>query len=306
MTRKCPIHHFQQDGHMAMMNPKGRVNYNPNSWQEEGGPREHPEKGFNSYPAEENGEKMRVRSDRFADHYSQARQFYVSQTDIEKSHIADAFIFELSKTQPKIRQRMVAHLLNVDKDLAKNIAEGLQLKKLPSAARPAKSVKSNLAKSKALSILLNGPKTFKGRKVGILITEGADAKIYKAIQTKLKNEGATFDIISSFVGDIKLSDQTVIQVNENIRAGFSVLYDAVILLLADKGMNHLLKTPEAYEFIQDAHVHLKYIGYVTKAMELIEKACLKKYIDNGYYLLDETKNIDSFIKACRNIRYWKR
>ena len=35
---KCPFHHFQQDGHMAMRNPAGRVNYQPNSWGE--GPRE--------------------------------------------------------------------------------------------------------------------------------------------------------------------------------------------------------------------------------------------------------------------------
>jgi catalase len=30
---QCPVSHFQQDGHMAMKNPKGRVNYEPNSWQ---------------------------------------------------------------------------------------------------------------------------------------------------------------------------------------------------------------------------------------------------------------------------------
>jgi len=28
---KCPFHNFQQDGHMAMRNPAGRVNYQPNS-----------------------------------------------------------------------------------------------------------------------------------------------------------------------------------------------------------------------------------------------------------------------------------
>ena len=29
---RCPVAHFQQDGHMAMVNPLGRVNYEPNSW----------------------------------------------------------------------------------------------------------------------------------------------------------------------------------------------------------------------------------------------------------------------------------
>ena len=31
---KCPFAHFQQDGHMAMRNPVGRVNYQPNSFGE--------------------------------------------------------------------------------------------------------------------------------------------------------------------------------------------------------------------------------------------------------------------------------
>jgi catalase len=78
---KCPFAHFQQDGHMAMRNPKGRVNYEPNSWSgKDSGPRESPENGFHSYPADEEGPKLRTRSETFADHYSQARQFYVSQT----------------------------------------------------------------------------------------------------------------------------------------------------------------------------------------------------------------------------------
>ena len=48
---KCPVAHFQQDGHMAMHNPKGRVNYEPNSWGDDGGPREDPSSGFQSFPA---------------------------------------------------------------------------------------------------------------------------------------------------------------------------------------------------------------------------------------------------------------
>ncbi|KAJ3061751.1 hypothetical protein HK102_009004, partial [Quaeritorhiza haematococci] len=92
---QCPMHTFQQDGHMAMRNPKGRVNYEPNSWGV--GPRESPDKGFRSYPAPVEGPKLRARPETFSDHYSQARQFYISQTEIEKAHIANAITFELSK-----------------------------------------------------------------------------------------------------------------------------------------------------------------------------------------------------------------
>src|ERR1700729_1508576 len=63
---KCPFQHFQQDGHMAMTNPKGRANYEPNSWGGAlGGPRESRSVGFHSFPAPESGEKLRVRAERF-------------------------------------------------------------------------------------------------------------------------------------------------------------------------------------------------------------------------------------------------
>src|SRR3546814_4005959 len=95
---------------MAFFNPKGRANYEPNSWGgAAGGPREAPDKGFTSYPAQEQGEKRRIRAESFADHYSQARQFYISQTEVERGHIAAALTFELSKVEtPAIRARMVS------------------------------------------------------------------------------------------------------------------------------------------------------------------------------------------------------
>ncbi|HAJ42543.1 MAG TPA: catalase HPII, partial [Alcanivorax sp.] len=107
---KCPYHTLQQDGHMAMENPKGRANYEPNSWGgAEGGPRENPQRGFHSYPAEEAGTKQRLRPESFSDHYSQARQFFISQTEVEQDHITDALVFELSKVDTvAIRARMVS------------------------------------------------------------------------------------------------------------------------------------------------------------------------------------------------------
>jgi catalase len=139
------------------VNPKTRVNYEPNSWPgAEAGPRETPDRGFHSYPAEEEGPKLRTRSDTFADHYSQARQFYISQTPIEQAHISASFTFELSKVErPDIRLRMVSHLMNVDDGLANNVAKGLGLKEMPQRAPAAKPISNDIKPSKALSILLN-------------------------------------------------------------------------------------------------------------------------------------------------------
>ena len=71
------------------------MNYEPNSCADEGGPREEPGAGFTSFPAPR-GRRRPGRGRRlFADHYSQARQFYESQTVYEQAHIAEALVFEL-------------------------------------------------------------------------------------------------------------------------------------------------------------------------------------------------------------------
>src|SRR5580765_6565908 len=107
---RCPVAHFQQDGHMAVANPVGRVNYEPNSWGADGGPREDPDNGYRSFETQESGGKRRARPEAFADHYSQARQFLLSQTPIEQKHITDALVFELSKVErTDIRERVVAN-----------------------------------------------------------------------------------------------------------------------------------------------------------------------------------------------------
>ena len=304
---KCPFHYFQQDGHMALTNPKGRANYEPNSWSgAAAGPRESPEKGFQSYRADEEGPKLRVRSETFADHYSQARQFYVSQTEVEQNHIADALIFELSKVERlEIRSRMVSHLLNIDTDLAKQVADGLRLKEMPKPADAAKPTQKNLKKSPALSILLNGPKSFAGRKVGALVTDGVNIAILKALEAALKAEGALLEIIAPKVGGVEASDGSWVEAKQKIDGGPSVLYDAVALLPSDDGAKMLAKEPAARDFVADAFAHMKVIGHVKAALPLFEKAGISDSRDDGFIAL-ESKDCSAFIAACRKLRCWTR
>ncbi|WP_275043776.1 catalase-related domain-containing protein, partial [Burkholderia cenocepacia] len=68
--------------------------------------------GFETVPEPLEGHKVRVRSESFADHFSQAALFYQSMTDIEQRHIRDAYCFELGKvTQPHIRERVVNEII---------------------------------------------------------------------------------------------------------------------------------------------------------------------------------------------------
>ena len=303
---KCPFHHFQQDGHMAFVNPKGRVNYEPNSWGgAAGGPRESPEKGFTSYPAEEQGEKLRIRSETFADHYSQARQFYLSQTPIEQGHIAAAFTFELSKVEtPAIRARMVSHLLNVDAALAKKVADGLRLKAMPQPAEPARPVITDLQPSPALSILANGPGSFKGRKLGVLVSDGVDAALLAAVRDAFKQEGALVKLVAPMVGGVEASDGSWIEADEKIDGGPSVVFDAVAVLLSDAGAQLLAEEATARDFAADAFAHCKLIGHSAASMPLLQKAGVLP--DGGVIALNAAADAAAFVKACGRLRFWDR
>lgn len=289
---------------MAFHNPKGRANYEPNSWGS--GPREAPSQGFRSVPEEVSGPKLRVRAERFADHYSQARQFYVSQTPTEQTHIKDAFVFELSKVEtPAIRTRMVAQLLNVDETLARQVASGLGLKELPSAAPPARPIKKDLPPSLALSILRNGPNDFKGRKLGVLVTDGVDAQLLAALQQAAEAEGAVVEVVAPTVSGVRASDGKTVTAKQKINGGPSVLYDAVAVIPSADGAALLAREATARDFVNDAFAHAKFIGYSETAKPLFDKAGVSE-MDGGCVVLKSAADAKSFISNCRKLRFWER
>ncbi|MGV3483703.1 MAG: catalase [Planctomycetaceae bacterium] len=301
---QCPVHNFQQDGHMAMRNPKGRVNYEPNSWGV--GPRESAEKGFHSVAVPESGTKQRVRSERFADHYSQARQFYISQTPVEQQHISDALVFELSKVEKAdIRVRMVSHLINIDEALAKRVATGLGLTTMPEAAEAARPTLTNLPPSPALSIVKNGPQSFAGRTVGVLTTDGIESAPIAALAKAIQADGATMKIVAPHITGLKTSDGKVLKVDEKIEVGPSVLFDAVVIFATREGTESLMNNPSAKQFVADALAHRKFIGYTEAAKPMLEQADAMPAHSSQLVQLDQDNGTEAFITRCRELRAWE-
>ncbi|ASY60185.1 catalase C [Sinorhizobium sp. CCBAU 05631] len=302
---KCPFQNFQQDGHMAMRNPVGRVNYQPNSWGE--GPRESPTKGFRHFASEEQGPKLRIRAESFADHYSQARQFFISQTPPEQRHIADALTFELSKVEtPVIRERMVAHLLNIDETLGKKVGHALGLQTMPKPAEAAVPTRQDLNPSPALSIIERGPKRFEGRKLGILATEGADAALLDGLIAAVTEQKAAFELIAPKVGGFTASDGRWVAAHQMVDGGPSVLYDAVVLLPSAEAVADLIDVATARDFVADAFAHCKYIGFVGAARPLLERAGIADALDEGTIELTDAGSIAAFFKELGKLRVWAR
>ena len=304
---KCPMHHFQRDGQMQTHVPQGRANYEPNSWGNAGGPRENPKTGFHSYAEPLTGSKTRARSATFADHYSQAAQFYHSQTPIEQGHLAKAIVFELSKVETaSIRERIVAHLLNIDETLAKTVAQGLGIADLPDALPAAMPPRHDLKPSASLSIINNGLGSFKGRKLGVLVSDEADAELLAALQKASKALEANVEIIAPTIAGVTDSKGKTLAAQQKIDGAPSVLYDAVVLLVAAAAATPLAKQPAVKDFINDAFAHCKFIAYSPDAQALLQAAGIANSLDAGCVALGSAADIDAFLTQCGQLRFWER
>ena len=300
---KCPFANFHRDGMMQTHVPKGRANYEPNSLAEHGeigGPREVPT-GFMSAPGRpdgnEQGDKLRVRPELFADHFSQARQFWRSQTSNEQSHIVASFVFELSKVQlTAVPSRMIGQLRNVDEKLATRVAQGLGLTlpaKLPAAKSPI-----DLTPSSALSIQKSEKPTLKGRRIAILFGEGSDGGRIQNLRSHVEREGGSVFLVAPKLHGTHLGDGTLLKADGQLSGSPSALFDAVAIVLSDKETLALVKSPSAIQFVTDAYAHLKAIGHSEAAGPLLLKANVIS--DDGVTGLGP-----DFINAAMK-RFWER
>ncbi|WP_084579935.1 catalase [Sphingomonas azotifigens] len=297
----CPFLNQQRDGLMQMAVPKGRANYEPNSLAkagEEGGAREDPEKGYKTFPSEEQGEKLRIRPESFADHYSQARLFFRSMDPAEQAHIASALVFELSKVSLEhVRVQVMANLRNVDETLAQRVADGLAMD-LPEAAPTAAPV-LDMEPSPALRII-RGPRelhTVEGKTVGILIADGTDADDLATLKDAIEAAGGKAMTIAPKVGAVPLSDGSKIAADAQLFGQPSVTVDACAVILSEQAAAKLVKEGAAVQWVMDAFGHLKAIGANAAAQPLLDKAGVEA--DEG------VTDLAGFVEAAKR-RYWDR
>jgi catalase len=296
---QCPFSNQQRDGHMQMGKPTGRVAYEPSSLAADSA-RESPDTGFRSTAIEEGGQRGRIRTDTFADHYSQPRQFWRSQTVHEQAHIASALVFELSKVEHlHIRAGMVGHLCHIDAALARRVADGLGIVDMPAppaAARPAE----DRAPSPALRTIGKGRDTLAGRVVAILMNDGTDDAAIEALHTALVDAGATVKLVAPKVGGAKLRDGSTFAADGQLAGTPSVMFDAVAIVLSSSGAVELSADAAAIDFVRDAFGHLKALALDDGGRTLLKAAGL--VADAGVFDADDCAG---FVAAA-GTRQWAR
>jgi len=304
---KCPWANLQRDGHMRMRVAKGRVAYEPNSLVPEA-PRADAARGFVGLTRAESGDTLRIRPESFADHYTQARMFFLSQTEPEKNHIVAALVFELSKVEtPAVRERVVSHLVHVDEGMAERVAAGLRLK---SAIEPAPTKvlpQSRITPSPALSIIGKARQTLHGRVIGCLVSDGVDSALMDALRAAAKKEGAKLKIVAPSVGGVQTANGTMLEADLQLAGGPSIFFDAVTVIVSDAGARELAREAAALDFISDAFNHLKVIGYVPAAEPLLRRVGITAELtDAGIVPLADRSAIAGLIAAAKKTRIWDR
>jgi catalase len=316
-----PVHNNQRDGLHRQAIARGRVAYEPNSLAG-GCPFQAGAAGFATFPKaiEPNNapvDKVRGRPEKFAEHYSQAKLFFDSQTDVEKAHIRGAFRFELSKlTVPAIRVRVISSLLNVSKELASGLAKDLGVELPDPMPRAMKNLpKAEITASPALSLeALPGDGSIATRKIAILLADGVDLDPVSEVIEALNGAAAVTRLLGSRLGTVRSEDGEPVEIDATLENSPAVLFDAVVLPGGSEAVDAMCLDGRTLEFVKDQYRHCKTILVLGDATKILTKAGIPLTLSSGDadpgLLIEEQNgneaNAQAFIAAIGRHRHVER
>ncbi|MGE7875771.1 catalase [Peribacillus muralis] len=300
----CPFHNNQRDGmHRMTINP-GPVSYHKNSLAGNSPePASEAEGGYAHYQEKVDGRKVRQRSESFKDHYSQAKLFWNSMTEVEKEHIIAAFHFEVGKVKSKdVQQQVVEMFSNVDLELAEAIAMGVGANP-PSNKNEAETELT----SPALSQEKMKVKTAATRKVAILAADGFNGTEVNQVLESFKAAGITAEIVSINRGMITSATEQQVEVDQTFLTADSVLYDAVYVAGGQESVDALKASKNSIFFVNEAYNHFKAIGAGKEGAEILTKAGIGSFDPYaGVVAIADEKSGTAFIEAIAKHRHWIR
>jgi catalase len=280
------VHNGTRDAFHQQAVHRGRVAYEPNSLGG-GCPFQAGAQGFRSFPEPLAGDKLRGKPEKFADHYTQARLFWKSQTPVEQAHIVKAFTFELTRVQTNaVRRRVVAMLANVDDRLATDVATGLGME-VPEPLPPAlkRPPKPEVEVSKPLSLLARpGDGGIKTRRIAVVVAKGADTRAASVVYVALAEAGAVPRFVGPRLGTVEGASGRAIDVEVTIETAPSVLFDAVVLPDGDAAVAALSQDPRVLAFVMDQFRHCKPILALGGSARILSAAGIAHAKDPGVVL----------------------
>jgi catalase len=294
----APVHNHQRDGLSRQAINRSKAAYEPNSigggCPMQAGARAG---GFVTHPQALTGPKVRARSEKFFDHFSQAALFFNSQSEPEQDHIVEALRFELGKVERvAIRERMLGMLGQVNEGLAARVAEGLGLPAAPKlelplnrsigadadvADRESQPRRAKIGKSAALSMANTRKDSIATRKVAILAADGVDDAAVLLIKQALADAGAQGKIVAPRLGFLKGAAGNEFLIEFSFLTASSVLFDAIILPGGQRSIEALGDERDVIDFISEAYRHCKTIAAIGAGSSLLRACPALSNFDSG-------------------------
>ena len=271
----CPVMNFHRDGAMRHRITPGKFNYWPNR-ESVVPPASRPEDGgYQDYPEKIVAMKARLNSKKFGEHFNQAQLFWNSMSPIEKRHITKALAFELDHCDdPKVYERMVTRLTDIDLNLAVQVAELVggpipDKQGRPNHGKVAKGLSQDDFTPEAMGLA----PTIVSRMVAIMIADGFNYSEYSAVKAALTAAGAFVFTIGPKRQGCKPSGGVGREVKpeHHWEAMRSTAFDC-LYIPGGEHVNIIRRTGRAMHWIKESFGHCKAIGATGEAVALVREA----------------------------------
>ena len=175
---------------------------------------------------------------------------------------------------------------------------------MPKAGRAGPADRTDLKPSPALSILANGPDSFKGRKLGVLVSDGVDAGILQAVQARAR-QGRGAGQARRADGRRRRGERRLLdRGDEKIDGGPSVVFDAVAILLSGRAPRCWPGDAARPRFRRRCLRPSQFIAYIAAASRCWRRrACSRsrrRLRRAGF------RRCRGLRAACRKLRFWER
>lgn len=200
---------------------------------------------------------------------------------------------------------MLGHLALVEETLAHAVETAIGMEGERAEITPYQAP-IDLDPSPALSLVGKAKPMLRGRKIGALVTDGADGDRLEALRGALEKEGAELAIVAPKIGGVRLKSGKHLVADMALSGAPSVFFDAVAIFASADGIKPLLKNSAAIDWVRDAFGHLKIIGHTAAAQPLFAKAGLADDLDEGVIELSARASVGQYIEAAKQQRVWAR
>ena len=163
-------------------------------------------------------------------------------------------------------------LRNASEALAKTIATGLGMQKLPDALPRAlkRPETSEVTVSPLLSLMFRpGERGIDARKVALLVANGVAGASLVAVHSALASHRAVAKLLAPKIGMVKTAVSVMLTADASLENEPRFLSDALVLPDGKKAVDALAKNANTMKFIRNQHQHCKTIFVLGASKELI-------------------------------------